>query len=212
MPVPSGRTVAFDSALTDFTFKPSGRRMCSVDQAAVEFSAKVASPVTCEVAGVVLHLVGNWAEMGRRGRDADGLAGSEPMPRGAQGEVQPVAAFHHEHVAEQTRTTANRRPLVLPVAAGLGGAGLLPAFLAPGVKRRAVIEHGVEILGRRIAVSAGEMRLGHVVQRHRHPHSVTHPAETERESTLADVRFDVPQGAGDQLMIGLAAVRRGKRY
>ena len=40
MPEPSGNTVAFDSGLTDLTFSPPGRRMCSTAHAAVESSAK----------------------------------------------------------------------------------------------------------------------------------------------------------------------------
>ena len=51
MPEPFGNNTAFDSGLTDFTFNPSGKRMCNDDQAAVEFPANTASPFTCDLAG-----------------------------------------------------------------------------------------------------------------------------------------------------------------
>jgi hypothetical protein len=37
---------------------PAGRRMCSTDHAAVEFSAKTASPLTCDVAVIVFLVQG----------------------------------------------------------------------------------------------------------------------------------------------------------
>ena len=57
--------------------------------------------------------------MGGRGRDADGLAGSEPVPLGAQGKVQALAAFHDEETARWTEMTVRLFGPILMLVIGL---------------------------------------------------------------------------------------------